>query len=155
MDGRAQFSLANMGPLSRGGSSKLLRRLSLKTVKSSRDDLGFSTSTPDGIKAAWKIFDIDADGSISRDEFLAVLTRSTDGSGKHALTREQAEMLFDEADGDHSGSIDVDEFASAWADMNAQYGLQHMFPHRRMSRGATFMNSMASKLHLSKNKPPK
>ena len=144
-----------MAPLSRDGSSTLMRRLSLKTMKSSRDALGFSTKTPDGIKAAWKIFDVNADGSISRDEFLAVLTRSTDGSGKHALTRDQAEMLFDEADEDRSGSIDVEEFATAWADMNAQYGLQHMFPQRRMSRGATFMNSMAAKLHLPKGKVSK
>ena len=124
-------------------------------MKSSRDDLGFSIKTPDDIKAAWKIFDVNADGSISREEFLAVLTRSTDGSGKHALTRDQAEMLFDEADEDHSGSIDIEEFATAWADMNAQYGLQHMFPNRRLSRGATFLTSVASKMHLSKGKASK
>ena len=135
--------------LSRGPSAKLMRRLS-RSSQSSRDDLGFSLKTPADIKAAWKIFDVNADGTISRDEFLAVLTRSADGCGKHALTRDQAEMLFDEADEDHSGSIDVEEFASAWSDMNAQYGLQHMFPHRRMSRGATFLNSVASKLNLSK-----
>ena len=121
-----------------------------------KDALGFSSKTPQNIKDAWGVFDIDSDGTISRDEFLAVLTRES--TGKHALTADQAEILFDEADVDGSGRIDVDEFASAWAEMNAQYGLQHMFPKagpRRMSRGATFLQratSIASKMSLTKTK---
>lgn len=66
-----------------------------------------------------------AQGSISRDEFLNALTRDT-GSGS-ALTREQAEALFDDADADRSGEIDVDEFASQWADYDASYGLSRKF----------------------------
>ena len=133
---------------------ELLKRLSMKGVhQSSRDVLGFSTKTPKAVTEAWAQFDVNSDGLISRTEFIAVLTRTTDGVGKHALTKEQAEMLFDEADSDGSGEIDVNEFAEAWSEMNAQYGLHHMFPSRRMSRGATFLQratSMAKGLRKSR-----
>ena len=72
-------------------------------------------------------------GVITREEFLAALMRDT-GSGKnqgHRLTRDQAEGLFDEADVDHNGSIDVEEFADTWIEFEAQYGMKSLIQPKR------------------------
>ena len=41
--------------------------------------------------------------------------------GKGGLTVDQAEMLFDEMDQDHSGFVDEAEFAATWAGVEGQY----------------------------------
>ena len=72
-------------------------------------------------------------GVITREEFLAALMRDT-GAGKnqgHRLTRDQAEGLFDEADVDHNGSIDVEEFADTWIEFEAQYGMKTIMEPKR------------------------
>ena len=46
-------------------------------------------------------------------------------------TRDQAEALFDEADADRSGFIDISEFAQTWTDFDAQYGMTNMINKKR------------------------
>lgn len=74
----------------------------------------FAADTPQGIRDAFSLFDEDGDGRITRNEFLAALTRPTGASPAErglTLSQDQAEMLFDEADVDCSGCISVEEFA--------------------------------------------
>ena len=86
-----------------------------------------------------------AQGVITRQEFLDALTRQTKGGGvAHALTREQAESLFDDADADRSGEIDIDEFANTWEEMDASYGMQRMMMRKRSSRGGLVASAMAA-----------
>mmetsp|Transcript_15641 Transcript_15641/g.21933 ORF Transcript_15641/g.21933 Transcript_15641/m.21933 type:complete len:146 (-) Transcript_15641:264-701(-) len=56
-------------------------------------------------KEAWKLFDLDGDGSISRDE-LRKLMKSTG----QAYTEEELTRIIEEADEDGNGEIDFDEF---------------------------------------------
>lgn len=66
---------------------------------------------------------------------MEALTRQTqNGSPATALTRDQAEALFDEADEDRSGFLDIDEFAEKWDDMNATYGMHRGMVPRSKSR---------------------
>jgi hypothetical protein len=57
------------------------------------------------------------------------------------LSRDQAEMIFDEIDVDGSRSVDMEEFANAWADIDAQYAIGRLNPlgKRGFTRGASSM----------------
>jgi len=58
-------------------------------------------------KEAWKLFDLDGDGSISRDE-LRKLMKSTG----QVYTEEELTRIIEEADEDGNGEIDFNEFLS-------------------------------------------
>ena len=62
---------------------------------------------------------------------MAALTRRCPGGSAHALTTDQAEMLFAEADTDEGGTIDIDEFAATWAEFDAQYGMTKMVKEQK------------------------
>jgi len=65
--------------------------------------------TPTEIRDAFKAFDKNKDGVISRDEMIEFLTR---GSGMPAA---EAGAKFDEVDKNGDGSLSIEEFVSAWA----------------------------------------
>ena len=50
------------------------------------------------------------------------------------LTETQAEMLFDDADEDRSGSVDLEEFASRWADFDASYGISTKLARQKLKK---------------------
>lgn len=64
--------------------------------------------------AAFKKFDLNGDGVITCDEFVAVLTQPTKGG--RPVPRETAVQMFRNADRDGNGTVTLEEFAFAWAD---------------------------------------
>ena len=77
-----------------------------------------------GLIRAFEMFDKDRGGTIDRNEFLQVMTRPVKKSGKDMapiLTKDQAEMIFDEMDQDGGGTVCLEEFVAAWADVEATY----------------------------------
>ena len=67
--------------------------------------------TKEELQAAFKVFDADGDGFITRDEFIAILTRPT---SKRSHSKQEAEAIFAKADRNNDGRVDIDEFAAAW-----------------------------------------
>ena len=67
--------------------------------------------TKEQIQAAFKVFDADGDGFITRDELVAILTRPT---SKRSHSKQEAEAIFAKADRNNDGRVDIDEFAAAW-----------------------------------------
>jgi len=64
------------------------------------------------LRTAFKVFDQGGDGQISRDEFVAIMTRPTKRS--EPLKEEAADKAFRACDVDGNGVLDFDEFVSAW-----------------------------------------
>lgn len=60
----------------------------------------------DFVKAAFRLWDTDGDGSIGRDELVAALTNVCP-----EMKRPQVEMILKEMDKDHSQTVDYTEFA--------------------------------------------
>ena len=110
--------------------------------------------TESGLLHAFYVFDKDGSGTIDREEFLTIMTAPTGKHKEHPpmLTRDQAEMLFDEIDTDGSGCVDDTEFAHAWADLDGQYVTGRLNPRRsptrsksRMKRGLSFFHRRSSR----------
>ena len=78
------------------------------------------------IVSAFKIFDVDGNGTISKEELLAILMRPS-ASGK-TFTPEEVDQLFSSIDADGSGGVDYTEFAAAWASKLAPLALEITFP---------------------------
>ena len=68
--------------------------------------------TEEQITAAFKVFDVNNDGTISKDELYAVLKRPVQGQ---QLNDDQIEQLFFKLDTSGDGKIDIKEFASAYS----------------------------------------
>jgi Ca2+-binding EF-hand superfamily protein len=65
----------------------------------------------DDIKAAFKIFDKDGDGTISSSELLAILTRGNTG----ILSLEDAKAILKDFDANGDGVLSISEFTKALA----------------------------------------
>lgn len=68
----------------------------------------------EGILLAFKEFDINGDGTISRAEFVSLLTRDN-AEGKSEISEKMADEEFDKLDKDGSGTLGYDEFAQKFA----------------------------------------
>ena len=103
--------------------------------------------TQDKIEKMFKVFDINDDGTVSRSEFVAALTRTNGGKNTYALTQDHAEALFDEMDEDGNGSVDPEEFAKKWAEFNATYGTARILQANQgiARRLPTFIKRRSSK----------
>ena len=99
----------------------LHEKLTIQRTKAARKSAPAKTEA--GLMQAFRVFDKDGSGTIERDEFLAVMTMPLGPHPQTAalVTREQAEMLFDEIDTDRSGVVEESEFAHAWAELEGQY----------------------------------
>jgi len=64
------------------------------------------------IYAAFKVFDTEGTGRISRELFVDILTRA---AGGFAAGREQAEAIFERLDTDRNEVLSYEELADAWA----------------------------------------
>ena len=64
------------------------------------------------LRAAFAVFDTNGDGTISKDELAAILTRE---GGGQPLSPEEVEQVFAKMDLDMDGSIAMSEFAQAWS----------------------------------------
>ena len=73
------------------------------------------------LRDAFKLFDRDGSGTVTSDEFTAILTRP--GGGK-PLTIDHAVWLFQKADLNGAGVVDYGEFCKAWS-MVRSGGAQH------------------------------
>ena len=73
------------------------------------------------LRDAFKLFDRDGSGTVTSDEFTAILTRP--GGGK-PFTTDQAVRLFQKADLNGAGVVDYGEFCKAWS-MVRSGGAQH------------------------------
>ena len=67
-------------------------------------------ATPKGIRDAFRAFDKDHDGKISRAEMVEYLTR-----GNANMTEAQAGAKFDEVDANGDGEVSCEEFVKAWS----------------------------------------
>ena len=67
---------------------------------------------PEQIEAAFKNFDTDGSGTLSADEVLAILTRSSGGA---ALTIADAKEVISDFDANGDGELQLQEFVNAWA----------------------------------------
>ena len=96
-----------------------------------------------------------AQGAISRQEFIEALTRSTvkSSSPALALTVEQAEMLFADVDVDRSGTIDIDEFASTWEEMDGAYGMRRMLAQSPVRAKPSLVSAAAGSVAARLAKP--
>mmetsp|Transcript_36547 Transcript_36547/g.96451 ORF Transcript_36547/g.96451 Transcript_36547/m.96451 type:complete len:222 (+) Transcript_36547:111-776(+) len=64
------------------------------------------------LRQAFKTFDTDGSGTLSKDELINILTREGGGA---ALSPEVAEALIAEFDKNGDGVLDVDEFIECWS----------------------------------------
>ena len=64
------------------------------------------------IKAAFRKFDTNGDGFLTKDEIVGVLTRPGGGA---PLTEAEAEAYIARYDTDQDGKLSIDEFAAATA----------------------------------------
>ena len=88
----------------------------------SADGLGTSPSlallvsdTPEEkLRRAFEEFDVDADGRLSADEFVKILTRP---SSSKPLSTEEAQELIDMFDTNDDGRLSVEEFIEGWPAM--------------------------------------
>ena len=83
----------------------------------------------DRVHALFKKFDRDADGILSEADFVKELTNHD-----HSLTESEGKIMFHEADNDHSGTMDYNDFVAFL--QNSGYDQQvKMPPSNRDSRG--------------------
>ena len=98
-------------------------KLTIQRTKAARKTAPAKTEA--GLMQAFRVFDKDGSGTIEREEFLAIMTtplsNGANSPSAALVTREQAEMLFDEIDTDRSGVVEESEFAHAWAELEGQY----------------------------------
>ena len=73
---------------------------------------GGGKASPEEMRAAFAVFDVDGNGTISRAEFVAIMTRT---GGEKALSDEAASKAFDAMDANADGSLSYEEFVSAWS----------------------------------------
>ena len=64
------------------------------------------------LRDAFKLFDTDGSGTITPDEFTAIVTRP---GGGNPLTLDQATWLFRRADLNGTGVVDYGEFCKSWS----------------------------------------
>ena len=74
-------------------------------------------ATEKELRNAFKVFDRDGDGTITSEEFTAIVTRP--GGGK-PLTIDQASRLFRRADLNGDGVVDYGEFCKSWSMIRAR-----------------------------------
>lgn len=74
--------------------------------------------TNEQLRAAFAVFDVNGDGTVSRDELVQILMRPN--TGQHAMSREQADRVFDRCDADGSGTIEYDEFVREFGQKTAE-----------------------------------
>ena len=67
----------------------------------------------DALRAAFAKFDANSDGTITREELTAILTRPT--PERQPLKKEEADAIFDKADVNGDGRLDYEEFVRAWS----------------------------------------
>ena len=109
-------------------------------VKPTVSQLKFPTTMPSKAEmaAAFKVFDADADGSISVAELKAILTRPV-GSGPPKLTDTQVEQFMKRFDTDGDGVLSVDEFAEAFMSITTdKASLEQMMQLVAAPAGETF-----------------
>ena len=70
-------------------------------------------ATPDALRSAFDAFDVDANGTISATEMLAILTRKTTSASQLSLTDAQALIALFDTNAD--GELDFGEFVAAVA----------------------------------------
>mmetsp|Transcript_19227 Transcript_19227/g.40477 ORF Transcript_19227/g.40477 Transcript_19227/m.40477 type:complete len:464 (-) Transcript_19227:64-1455(-) len=93
----------------------------------------------DRVHALFKKFDRDSDGILSEADFVEELT-----SHDHSLTESEAKIIFHEADNDHSGRMDYNDFVAFL--QNSGYDLQvRMPPSNRDSRGLIQIDASSEK----------
>ena len=73
-----------------------------------------ATSAPPSIAAAFALFDVDGDGSLSVAEMQQVLQRPGGGA---PLSDEEVQAVIDEFDENGDGVLQIEEFARMWAPM--------------------------------------
>ena len=61
----------------------------------------------DGLKQAFRVFDLDGDGFITRDELRIVMKKMGEG-----LTNAELDKILATADIDHDGKINYNEFVA-------------------------------------------
>mmetsp|Transcript_75455 Transcript_75455/g.125809 ORF Transcript_75455/g.125809 Transcript_75455/m.125809 type:complete len:308 (-) Transcript_75455:216-1139(-) len=74
--------------------------------------------TQETIRAAFEHFDLNKDGFISVDEFIAIMTRV--GEGCNPISEEKARQAFKDCDINGDGKVEYDEFAATWANPKMQ-----------------------------------
>jgi len=67
------------------------------------------------LAAAFSAFDVNGDGVISLEEFVAILTRSGEAGNARPMRRNEAEALFRSFDCDGNGVLSTEEFIRPWA----------------------------------------
>lgn len=70
-------------------------------------------SEEDKVKRAFRTFDLNGDGTISKDEFRYILK----GLGDDKFSEEEVDQLFREADIDNDQKLNYNEFVDYWRNM--------------------------------------
>ena len=128
--GEAEAAASGTGLTRGGGAGPLRRRCSISPCGGTAASHGQAEVTQGSHSAmllrrneheeecaaegAFRRFDTDGDGSISRVEFIALLT--VPSASRPPLTPDEIERLFVKLDLDGNGSIDLREFGQAWAE---------------------------------------
>ena len=93
---------ATLGELSIGRDCQIEVRHRLRGGTNAGGSSDVPVATKEQLRAAFKVFDTDRDGFITKEELVDILTRDT---GKQALSTQEAEEVFAKADKNNDGTL--------------------------------------------------
>jgi calmodulin len=84
----------------------------MKKIKIQQEEEEARENIEDEVIRAFRTFDKNQDGTISKDEFRYILCKL--GDEQNRFTQEECDEIFREADIDNDGQLDYKEFVNYW-----------------------------------------